>query len=619
MSPVIAFGMSAVPVAVGVLVLLRAKQRLIGWLLIAHGLFWGALLAFPNSGTSHFELVVDQLSAGSWVFLFLWLALIAYLLPDGHLASPRWRASVQVGLAGVLAFLVGAAGDTGAFRIEHHGADPPLPWLPQPLSDLLGVVGLLLTVLLLLGGFVAVWARLRRASGERRLQLLWLVWGATSLPAALGLVWAAYFLFDENPALINVALALWGVALPVTIGVAILRHRLFDIRVVLSRTLTYGALVVAVIALYALLLLGAGRLFDNTTVGGLLAVGVVAIAVHPAYVLLRRRIERWVFGYRSDPTAALRKLGASLDSADPLHVVDTITASVADALNVDRVWLEESAPPTANGLSVMRVPLVHRGDHLGDLAVEVPPGRTVSAADTALLQDLARHAAVTVRAAQLATELKASRARIVSAQEEERKRLRRDLHDGVGPSLAAIVLKLNAAQTRRDESERIALLVEIRHETRAAITDVRRLVDGLRPPAIDEVGLASAIRQRAASLSSDTLRYQVHSPEALPPLPAAVEVAAFLIASEAMTNVAKHSEATRCTVELTVDERLAVTVSDNGRGIVEPAGGGVGWMSMTERAAELGGSCTISARPAGGIVVRALLPLREGAGVELMP
>jgi signal transduction histidine kinase len=293
-------------------------------------------------------------------------------------------------------------------------------------------------------------------------------------------------------------------------------------------------------------------------------------------------------------------------------VVDSITASVADALKVDHVWLEESAPPTAHGLPVTRMPLVHRGVHLGDLAVETPPGRTLSAADTALLQDLARHAAVTVRAAQLATELKASRARIVTAQEEERKRLRRALHDGLGPSLAAIVLKLN-------ESQRNALLAEIRDETRAAITEVRRLVEGLRPPSIDEVGLANAIRQRAAALSSDVLVYQVHSPEAVPPIPAAVEVAAFLIASEAMTNVAKHSKATRCTVELTLDERLEVTVSDNGRGIIEPAGNGVGWTSMTERAAELGGSCTISARPAGGVVVRAILPLREDAGVEAVP
>jgi signal transduction histidine kinase len=163
------------------------------------------------------------------------------------------------------------------------------------------------------------------------------------------------------------------------------------------------------------------------------------------------------------------------------------------------------------------------------------------------------------------------------------------------------------------------VLAEIRDETRAAIREVRRLVDGLRPPAIDEVGLTSAIRQRAASLCSENLSYEVESPEALPALPAAVEVAIFLIASEAMTNVAKHARATRCKVELTLGPTLDLTVSDNGRGLDGQSQRGVGWTSMLERAAELGGSCTISARPAGGVFVRAVFPLRQDAGAELVP
>ena len=389
----------------------------------------------------------------------------------------------------------------------------------------------------------------------------------------------------------------------------------------LSRTLVYGVLLVAVVALYALLLFAADRLLGDSTVGGLLAVAIVAVAVQPAYSWLRGRIERWVYGYRSDPAAALRRLGASVESADPLHVVDTITASVADALKVDRVWVEiDGERPDQPGAT--RVPLVHRGERVGDLAVEVPPGRTLSAADSALLHDLAQHAAVTVRAAQLALELQASRSRIVAAREEERKRLRRDLHDGVGPALAAILLKLQAAQSRRDDEERNALLAEIRAETKAAITEVRRVVDDLRPPAIDEVGLVGAIRQRAASLTTDLLVFQVHGPVEQLALPAAVEVAAFRIASEAMTNVAKHSGATRCLVdlELEVDETFGLTVSDNGHGSGRATGRGVGWTSMTERAAELGGSCTISSRTEGGLVVRAVLPLvettRQDAGVE---
>jgi signal transduction histidine kinase len=268
-----------------------------------------------------------------------------------------------------------------------------------------------------------------------------------------------------------------------------------------------------------------------------------------------------------------------------LHVVETITRSVAEALKIDEVWVELPGHVPRDDAHVVREPLVHRGERVGDLAVGLPSGRTLSPADTALLRDLARHAALVVKAGQLAAELQDSRWRIVSAREEERKRLRRDLHD------------------------RNALLAETREEAKETIKEVRRLVDDLRPPAIDEVGLIDAIRHRAAALSTDALRYDVTGPETLPSLPAAVEVAAFRIASEAMTNTAKHSGASRCTVEIELDGTLSVTVADNGRGSARATGTGLGWTSMTERAAELGGSCTISSRAGSGFVVRAVLPL----------
>jgi len=518
----------------------------------------------------------------------------------------------------VATFLVGSAGDADSFREAHRGEDPPVAWVPVAVSDVLGVIGLLLTVMLFFGAVFAVRARLRRSSGDARLQLLWLVWGATCLPLALMLVWVGHFALDDNPLVVSAALALAGSALPVTIGIAILRYRLFDIQLVLSRTLTYGVLVVGVVALYAVLLFGARRLLGDSTAGGVLTVALVAVAVQPAYSLLRQQIERWVYGYRADPAAALRRLGTSLESADPLQVVDAITSSVADALKVDQVWVTTPGGAASPDPRVINVPLTHRGDRVGDLAVQVPAGRHLSAADTALLHDLARYASVTVRAAQLAGELQTSRSRIVTAREEERKRLRRELHDGVGPSLAAILLKLEAARSRAEVTERNALLAEIRDETKAAVTEVRRVVDELRPPAIDEVGLPGAIRQRAASLSTDLLTFRVDSPGTLPAIPAAVEVAAFRIASEAMTNVARHSGASRCRVSLELDQTLRLTISDNGHGSSRSNGSGVGWTSMTERAAELGGSCTILSRVEGGLVVCAVLPLRENVAAEVL-
>jgi two-component system NarL family sensor kinase len=599
-------------VALGILVAVRGGQRRIGWLLVAHGVTVGVIVGLPSSpSTSRAGMVVDQLTQGSWVLVFLWLVLVAYLLPTGHPASARWSRWVRVGLAGVVLFQVGAAGDRTAFADAHASQSPPLPWLPEDVSGLLGVVGLLLVVLLLFGSFVSLWLRLRASTGEDRIRLLWPVWGALSVPTVLLFGWANHYLLGDHELVFTVALALLGVALPATIAISVLRHRLFDIELVLSRTLTYAVLTLLVVGAYAGLLVVTDRAFGNRSAGGLVAVGLVAVLVHPTYARLNRRVERLVYGYRSDPAMALRRLGASVESSDPLHVVETITASVADALKVGDVWVEPAGQPRPTQGRVVRVPLLHRGVHLGDLAVAVPAGRTLSPADTALLHDLARHAAVTVRSGQLAAELQESRQRIVSTREEERKRLRRDLHDGVGPSLAAIVLKLNAVQSRKGEAERDALLAEIREEAKETIREIRRLVDDLRPPAIDEVGLVGAIRHRAEVLSTPSLRYDVTGPDELPSLPAAVEVAAFRIASEGMTNAAKHSGASRCTVDVELDGTLGVTVSDNGRGPAGPTGAGVGWTSMTERAAELGGSCTISSRAEGGLVVRAVLPLSD--------
>ena len=405
-------------------------------------------------------------------------------------------------------------------------------------------------------------------------------------------------------------------ALPVAIGIAIVRTSLFDIELVLSRTLTYGVLTALVFGAYAGLLALTGSIFGNTTAGGICAVAVVAVAAAPTQRWLRERIERWVYGYRSEPHRAIRMMSERVDAADPLDLLSAITETVAEALSVQRAWVEQDGP-SSPATDVVRAPLVHQGMPLGSLAVEIPRGRSFSPGDTQLLHDLAQQAAVLVRAGQLNAALMASRSRLVTTREEERKRLRHDLHDGLGPSLAAMVLKLNAAATRTDATERSALLAEIRDEVKDAIAEIRRVVDDLRPPAVDEVGLLGALRQRAAVMSTESLRYVVTGPDSLPPVPAAVEVAAYRIASEAMTNVAKHSGASRCTIDIGIDGTLKVTVTDNGRGAPRPIGHGVGWTSMTDRASELGGSCTIASRVEGGLVVCAVLPLVEDVDVQV--
>lgn len=325
-------------------------------------------------------------------------------------------------------------------------------------------------------------------------------------------------------------------------------------------------------------------------------------------------MKRWVYGDRSDPSAALRRLSDRLqDTLDPAQVVATVTTSVAEALRVDHVAVvlnpaAPTAPPTSSGRpgrgSVVSVSLAYQGEPWGDLVAEVPPGRQLNAADRRLLDDLARHAGVVVNAVHLTPDLQRSRAELVTAQAEERRRLRRDLHDGPGPTLAAIVLKLNAVTVQAQIENPTAgqLVTELRTEARAAIAELRRLVDNLRSPALDEVGLVAVIRQQAASLSrpagigaagGSPLIVDVEGPAGTPVLPAALEVAAYRIATEAMTNVVRHSGAARCLVTLTMNGAVEVRVADDGTGLPVDVRPGVGWRSMRERAAELGGTCQI--------------------------
>jgi two-component system NarL family sensor kinase len=603
---------TAIPVLLGILVA-RRGPALVGWLLVAHGLSVGVLLAGSGStSTGTGALVVDQLLAGGWVFLFLWLVLVAYLVPDGRPLSNRWRNWLLVGVLGAVLFLVGSAGDGEGFREQHGGLAPPLPWLPPEASGALGVSGLVLVVLLFLGSALAVRARWRASSGVVRAQLMWLLAGALAVPLGLVVVWANYFLLGQTRWVTDLTLSAISVALPVTIAIAILRHRLFDIQVVLSRTLTYGALLAAVVLLYAVLLLGAERMGGSGTAGGLVAVAVVAVAVHPAYSWLRQRVERWVYGYRSQPHQALRMLADRAEAADVDALDAVVTDAIADALRVDRVWVEANAAVGED--QAVRVPLNHRGENLATLAVHVPPGRRLSPEDLTLLHDLAKYAAVLLRHQRQEQQLRQSRTSIVAAREEERRRLRQDLHDGVGPCLAAVVLTLNAAESSPDSAERSALITEARDQVRSAIAEVRRAVDDLRPPAVDEVGLLAAIRQRAATMSV-AFPIEVSGPDPLPALPAAVEVAAFRIASEALANVAQHARATLCRVEVHLSDQFELTIADNGRGADgSTKGRGFGWESMHERAAELGGSCRIANLPEGGLIVRAVFPIEETQG-----
>jgi signal transduction histidine kinase len=241
-----------------------------------------------------------------------------------------------------------------------------------------------------------------------------------------------------------------------------------------------------------------------------------------------------------------------------------------------------------------------------------------TATDRRLIEDLARQAGVAAHAVRLTEDLQRSRERLVSAREEERRRLRRDLHDGVGPRLAALTLKIETARNRLDHDPASQdLLSDLAERAREAVADVRRSVHALRPPVLDDLGLVPALRETAAQYEGNGLSISVEALDDLSPLPAAVEVAAYRIAQEASANVVRHASARSCAVRFDLDEEtgvLRLEVEDDGRGVGEDPGSGVGLSSMRERAEELGGTCVVGPSPAGGMRVRAELPFLEVSG-----
>ena len=412
----------------------------------------------------------------------------------------------------------------------------------------------------------------------------------------------------------------------------IVRRAALGFHTVIRRTALYTGVTLVAAAMYiAIVAAFAAVLEDGTGRGPVVATGIVAISLQPVRTLVQRVLDRWVFGDRDEPYRALaglsRRLGSTPAGSDPLEVVAEVVRS---SLQLPAVSIElpaedggepiVAATATSNraGAVVERVPVQFEGRTVGTLAVTLPLGEQLTAAERRLLDDLAGAAGAVVQSARLADDLARSRDRLVRAREEERRRLRHDLHDGLGPTLASVAMGLDAAAGRLGNSELADLLHDLDRALQEAIADIRRLVYGLRPPALDELGLVPALREQARDLSARSrdgkgvvgLAIDVEAAD-LPPMGAAVEVAAYRIAVEGMTNVMRHAGARRCTVQLVLGDELQVTVDDDGCGFDGGRPDGVGLESMRNRASELGGDFVIGPRPGGGTRLVATLPVHD--------
>ena len=547
------------------------------------------------------------------------IMLLLFYFPDGRFV-PHGRTARDIGWLIILltAPFVGTATRVGA----------------------IGTFPLLATVSLGLGAQIY---RYRRASGpEQRQQTKWVVFGlATSLAVMLIWVFAAttlppgspseqrvYFLLITRP-LISVLIPL----LPLTIALSILRYRLWDVDMVINRTLVYGMLTACVIATFVLIVGGLGTLFQSqgNPLIALLATGLVAVLFQPLRERLQRGVNRLVYGERDDPLAALSQLGRRLEAAlAPEIVLSTLVETIAQTLKLPFVAIslrageafKIAARSGSEGADTVSLPLIYQGESVGQLIVAPrEPGESFSKIDRRLLENIAHQAGPAVRTVQLTVALQHSRRQLVTTREEERRRLRRDLHDGLGATLAALNLEAGALRRsiRSDPEKAEALAEEFRQDIRASIEDIRHLVYELRPPTLDQLGLVEALRAQASQCNRPderadaTLQVEVEAPETLPPLPAAVEVAAYRIVQEALTNVVHHAQAQRCQVRLEIADELMVEVVDDGVGVGDgrSRNTGLGLLSMRERAEELGGCCLIEPVAGGGTRVLASLPLPE--------
>jgi signal transduction histidine kinase len=627
---------------VGALILTRWPRHPVGALFVVGGagLAAQALVGGYAAFAAEQEWAGAQLAAWvmNWVFLVGLgpLLLLPLLLPDGRLPSPRWR-PVLWGLAVALAALVVLLMVRDELWVWGEVSANPIGFAST--EEIVAPAFLVVMLALAVANVAAIVVRLRRGGDARRRLLPILVAVALIVIAVV----ADALLPPEPPIgiwLLVVTLPL----LPIATAFSIFRSRLFDIEVGVRRTVVYvivaAVLLVAYLAVVAVFhtLLPA----DGGVVVPIIATAVVAVAFAPLRDVVQRAVARLLFGSRGDPSTALSRLAQRLEAAaSGSELLDGAAETVAvtlrlpsatildDTGDVVSTWAdtaeggdmgaESVGAATTSGAtdaSAARIPLRTAGRLEGTLVVAPrSPGEQLSRADLEVLDELARPLAVALAALRLDREVQRARERLAIAREDERRRLRRELHDGLGPGLAAIGIELDVAGARTS-GPAAASIDRARELTASLVGEVRRIVHDLRPAALDELGLVGALEDLAlsagatagAGASGPRVEFTPRHP--LPALSAAVEVAAYRIAQEAVANALRHAGASTVRVALeATPAALVVEVEDDGSGMPADLVEGVGSGSMRERAQELGGALHRSDRPGGGTIVRAELPL----------
>jgi signal transduction histidine kinase len=630
--------------SIGGLIAAQQPANRIGWLLLAVAVT-ATFLDIPRMYAGVAIYVHPSLPGGLWlywlnqvVWIFLFTELLVLLplwFPDGRLLSRRW--SIVIGLAAVpivLAILVSLDPSVTA----------PLP-NPAGLTAFKGLSNALnawpfsvFIVAIYLSALASLIVRYRRGAGQERQQLKWLLVGLSVLIVALVIQLIVPAL--QNSPLLPLAAA----SLPVAIGIAVLRYRLYDIDLIINKALVYGGLAAVITVVYVLVVINIGAM-----VGGsrrlwlsLLTTAVIAVAFQPLRDRAQRLANRLVYGRRATPYEALSQFSEHLsETFSHEDVLDRMARVLAQGTGAERaeVWvrtgqrlvLASTSPPSAqspaplpmqNGsLPEMHrdtiVPVSHGGELLGALAVDKKRGETMNAVEQKLVSDLAAQAGLVLKNAGLNRELlarlddlRASRQRLVTAQDEERRRIERNLHDGAQQHLVALKMKVGLAEKLAEpESKTRPILAQLKHDADEAIDNLRELARGIYPPLLASDGLGPALQAHARRL---TVPVELDVRD-VPRQPREVEGAIYFCCLEALQNVAKYAEASHVGVRVwTEGSNLAFAVEDDGKGFdAATVTRSSGLQNMRDRLEALGGSLRLRSAPARGTTVEGRLPLHD--------
>ena len=629
-----------IPVPIlGVLIASRRPENRIGWLYLGASLVLG-IVAFGQVYSAHVLLADPGFLPGgrfmawlSTVLLPIPICLLPFLLllfPTGHLPSSRWRPVAWLSAA-VLACLTfsGAVFATTVWADPFAGSEEAVADSVPGIALAVFVVAAVAYPVVMLLSFASVVVRFRRSTGDERLQLKWFVAAA----AVVAVTFSLGFFSDTVAASLAASLSL--AFLDVAIALAILKYRLYDIDVIIGKTIVYGVLAAFITAVYVVLVVVIGAFIGVTEGLSLLATAIVAVAFQPIRQRAQRIANRLVYGKRATPYEVLSEfsehVGEAYAGEDILPRMARLLAEgtgastaivwlrVGSEIRPAAVWPSNGGAPAPRRLIgdkvpefvdvSVAVPVRHQGELLGVFTLVKPPNEPLSPVEQKLVADLAAQAGLVLRNSRLIEDLRASRQRLVAAQDEERRRLERNLHDGAQQQLVALAVKARLACTLvgREPEKELEMLGDLQEGLGDALETLRDLARGIYPPLLADKGLPSAVEAQSRKASMP-VRVETDS---IGRYSQEFEAAVYFCVLEALQNASKYAEASDVTVRLWQENGdLLFSVADDGRGFDrETTSLGAGLQNMTDRLAALGGTLNIRSRPGGGTTVSGRIPV----------